>query len=306
MKTFAKHTDSAELGSIWYRLDFEYFRSDVNGDGSVTDLTSDFLRGHEKLVYVKQALNDSEYRIEVKAAGASHLSRSGNTTVDATIRVMAKTEDTSGNGGMTNANQPGELSGTLRDLNTDPEGICAAWMGMLLDNDTGSGDGSHFLDPIDNSGSGLTTGAATRFASGDFKQSVIVRQGNVTGQGRSATNHGSSKNVGGRGPVLHFVSHAGLTSFDINVESPQQEQTAVVIDSLNGVQSFVDLPPYAPDGFIAKVNGDPESAADDYFVEFVCNESGGFGNGYWRETLGVKEFTNFLGQGQGRPEGIEK
>ena len=305
-KTVAKDTDSADLGSIGYSLDVEDFRSDVNYDGSVTDLTSDFLRGHEKLVYVKQALNDSEYRIEVKAAGASHLTRSGNATVDATIRVMAKTEDTSGNGGMTNANQPGELSGSLLDLNTDPEGICAAWMGMLLDNDTNDGDGSHFVDPIDNSGSGLTSGAATRFASGDFKQSVIVRQGNVTGQGRAAIAHGSSKNVGGRGPVLHFVSHAGLTSFDINVESPQQEQTAVVIDSLNGVQSFVDLPPYAPDGFIAKVNGDPESAADDYFVEFVCNESGGFGNGYWRETLGVKEFTNVLGQGQGRPEGIEK
>jgi hypothetical protein len=306
-KTVAKDTDSADLGSIGYSLDVSDFRADVNNDGSVTDLTSDFLRGHEKLVYVKQALNDSEYRIEVKAAGASHLSRSGNTTVDATVRVMAKTEDTSGSGGMTNACQPGELSGSLLDLNTDPEGICAAWMGLMLDNGTAAADdGEHFVKPIDTSGSGLTSGAATRFASGDFKQSVIVRQGNVTGQGRAAIAHGSSKNVGGRGPVLHFVSHAGLTSFDINVESPQQEQTAVVIDSLKGVQSFVDLPPYAPDGFIAKVNGDPESAADDYFVEFVCNESGGFGNGYWRETLGVKEFTNVLGQGQGRPEGIEK
>lgn len=52
-------------------------------------------------------------------------------------------------------------------------------------------------------------------------------------------------------------------------------------------QRFNQLPAQAPDGYIAKVNGDPGSGADDYYVRYDARDS------VWRETMRPGEHGEF-------------
>ncbi len=308
--------DSSSLGSTGYTLDRSDFKAIYGASSSAVDLPSGFTKGDEKLYYLKQGVLNSQYKLTISVVGTGNTgiasratgSTSGTSIDDnSTITVGITTEDSSGSDGSINYGLPFPQSTVISSGNLEaiPEKMLAAMMSLLVKNESGD-DGIHCPDPrksdVANDNKLLETGNANS----DFKQGIIVRQGshtNVNAQTGSTT--GSHKGAGGIGSVLHFISHSGC-KFALNSVSPQNDTTAVVVDSLNGVQSFVDLPPYAPHGFIAKVNGDPESAADDYYVEFVCNAGEGFGNGYWRECLGVKEDTDGLGNGLGRPVGLEK
>lgn len=61
----------------------------------------------------------------------------------------------------------------------------------------------------------------------------------------------------------------------------------LIIDS---VERFEDLPPCAPNGYMVRVAGTPESDYDDYWVKFVTFGSTTFGQGLWEETVapGIK------------------
>ena len=310
-------TNTSSLGSTGYTLNRSDFRASY-GSGSVQDLPSGFVKGDEKLYYLKQGVLNGDYKLEISLVGTGNqgaVSRTTGSISGTDLRdtskliVGVRTEDSSGENGSTGYGSPAPNSSviTSEPLEPVPEKILAALMSIMVSNNTSSKDGIHCPDATKSASGVDGRKIVSTAASGDFKQGIIVRHGDHTGFGPvSGTSGGAHKSAGGTGPVLHFIGHNQL-QFALNSISPQNEATAVVVDALNGVQSFVDLPPYAPHGFIAKVNGDPESAADDYYVEFVCNAGeGGFGNGYWRETLGVKEETNFLGQGLGRPVGLEK
>jgi hypothetical protein len=82
-----------------------------------------------------------------------------------------------------------------------------------------------------------------------------------------------------------------------------QAFTINVSDSLSGggiklvedkVQSFVDLPIYAEDGFVTKITGEPESEGDEYWVKFEAT-NGGKGAGVWTETVGYEDDVNRSG-----------
>ncbi len=59
----------------------------------------------------------------------------------------------------------------------------------------------------------------------------------------------------------------------------------------NTIQTFTDLPTYAPTGYHVEIIGDDISQFDNYYVRFVPLTAGDtFANGYWKETIrqGVK------------------
>lgn len=72
--------------------------------------------------------------------------------------------------------------------------------------------------------------------------------------------------------------------------------TISVSDSVSGsglklttssVQSFVDLPIYAEDGYKTLIEGEPEDPGDEYWVQFFCSKGPGTsGEGVWQETVG--------------------
>jgi len=59
---------------------------------------------------------------------------------------------------------------------------------------------------------------------------------------------------------------------------------------INSVERFEDLPPCAPNGYMVRVAGTPESDYDDYWVKFVTFGGVTFGQGLWEETVapGIK------------------
>ncbi len=318
-------TDSSSLGSTGTILRRSDFGGTYGTGSNAVDLPSDFVKGDEKLFFIKQAVANAEYKLTISVNGSGNVGIKDRNTSGATgtsiadgtfLQVGVKTADVNNNDGSTNCALPFPLQQTIDSgrLQPTPENILAALAGLMIRNNSGTG------------GDGIRCVNSTRGdvfqddrqreqgpANSDFKQAIIFRHGASENVGQlAAPGNGSEKGAGGIGPVMHFIAHEGC-KFDLTCVSPQNNATAVIVDALNGVQSFVDLPPFAPHGFIAKVNGDPESAADDYYVEFVAN--GGeqdqlsttrFGNGYWRECLGVKEETNVVGQGLGRPVGLEK
>lgn len=52
------------------------------------------------------------------------------------------------------------------------------------------------------------------------------------------------------------------------------------------IERFEDLPISAPHGYVVKVMNSPESAIDDYYVEFVADD-GVFSRGVWEETVAI-------------------
>lgn len=49
------------------------------------------------------------------------------------------------------------------------------------------------------------------------------------------------------------------------------------------VERLEDLPPTAPNGYMVKVTGGPESVLDDYYVKFTTDSNGSFTRGIWVE-----------------------
>lgn len=58
--------------------------------------------------------------------------------------------------------------------------------------------------------------------------------------------------------------------------------TSVVKDV---VQTYQELPTTAPNGFVIKVDGDPETSSGEYYAKFITNNEEDFGEGIWQETI---------------------
>jgi hypothetical protein len=71
--------------------------------------------------------------------------------------------------------------------------------------------------------------------------------------------------------------------FNITVEDDYGGQAMVLIR--DKVQRFEDLPSTAPNNYIVKVLGAPESEIDDYFVKFQTEGAQSFARGVWAETI---------------------
>jgi len=85
--------------------------------------------------------------------------------------------------------------------------------------------------------------------------------------------------------VIHITRGA---DFNITVEDDYGGQGAILIR--DQVQRFEELPSTAPNGYIVKILGAPESGIDDYYVKFVTDNAQSFARGLWQETIasGVK------------------
>lgn len=81
--------------------------------------------------------------------------------------------------------------------------------------------------------------------------------------------------------------------FKITVEDDIGGTAAILIR--DEVQRFEDLPSSAPNDYIVKVSGAPESGVDDYYVKFVSEGAQTFARGLWQETIapGLKYQYNF-------------
>lgn len=81
------------------------------------------------------------------------------------------------------------------------------------------------------------------------------------------------------GSVIHLEN--STNDFTVNATDGLGDGAMVAIK--DSVSVFSDLPTHAPNGYRVKVEGDPESDTDDYYVEFEA-ENGSFGVGKWIET----------------------
>lgn len=80
-----------------------------------------------------------------------------------------------------------------------------------------------------------------------------------------------------------YIRRTGNADFGISV-SDSISGSGLKLTS-GSVQSFVDLPIYAPDGFVTLIEGEPEDNGDEYWVKFIAS-NGASGEGTWQETVG--------------------
>lgn len=85
-----------------------------------------------------------------------------------------------------------------------------------------------------------------------------------------------------------YITHASYDSFTISVSDGDGGANMFAVN--NAVTDVGKLPRYAPQGYLARVS-ESNSSADDWYLEFVCDEEGvavgsGFGkSGKWVETV---------------------
>ena len=126
---------------------------------------------------------------------------------------------------------------------------------------------------IDIDGVGAVPAVYTTPSSGNISTEQVAQQ--LSSALNSAANITSSS----VGPVIRF-DVAG--SFDLRVFSSFGDD---YITGINGeISNFGDLPVIGYPGVIVKVNQNPTTQADDYFVRFDTPDNG-TGNGSWSETV---------------------
>ena len=81
------------------------------------------------------------------------------------------------------------------------------------------------------------------------------------------------------GATLHIVKNdSGAFTCDV-----EDSKAGDFIKNCTGsVQNFVDLPVEGPNGYLIKVEGDPEDTGDEYWLKFVADDGTG-GSGQWTE-----------------------
>ena len=83
------------------------------------------------------------------------------------------------------------------------------------------------------------------------------------------------------GSVVHLVKDDG-TDYNIRITDSRSNQLATVIKG--SVTFFNELPTVAPNGFLVKIEGSPDTEADDVWVSFQTRNGETFGEGVWVET----------------------
>ena len=313
--------DSADLGPQLSSVALSNFTFRYEEDAS-TLVTPVGVITNEKLVYFRQVVLDTTYRIKITTdshtiARTQSGGGTSDVTVDGDLTIEYKTLNADGTNAHADVGNPFPSTSLTDGPGSSTEELAAAFITAMVDTRGTQAQGTtgpHVVrtiqanDSADDSEAIEATGEADtggeHFGTGSFQGALLVRQGNVTGRTTRITNDAlQSFAAGGVGPCLHFVGMDHI-NYKIDVDAELSNNTLVVVDSLNGVQAFTDLPPYAPQGFIAKVNGDPESVSDDYYVKFEAN-NGDFGTGYWKETLGVVADTTHTHEAAGIPKSFK-
>ena len=80
-----------------------------------------------------------------------------------------------------------------------------------------------------------------------------------------------------------------------NVWASDSQGGRAIRATFHEVQTFADLPAWAPNGYVCKIRGDPESGTDDYWVKFQgTSNNDPRARGTWEETVGPGLRTEIL------------
>jgi len=114
-------------------------------------------------------------------------------------------------------------------------------------------------------------GSNTRVATGDLTADAVALEGSIEGDsGITSSTAGS---------VIYLSSGS-----DFTISSSFSEGNGYIETFKGSAQKFTDLPTFAKDGMIIRIEGDPTDGIDDYYVKFVTTgASGSIGEGTWEE-----------------------
>lgn len=93
------------------------------------------------------------------------------------------------------------------------------------------------------------------------------------------------------GSVIHIqrsdtwvaANSEALADFNLTAhDGVSSTNTTAIKDT---VQTFLELPKSAKNGFLIKIDGNPESSAGEYYAKFVTNDGTDFDEGIWQETV---------------------
>lgn len=140
---------------------------------------------------------------------------------------------------------------------------------------SGTGAGTHFLDPSFPS----TSDVAAALVSGNSSDDLVVTTDILTG----GLNGIDDLGVDVKGSVIYLDTGTTGKNFTVTVEDHFGGEAHATLKSPVG--EFSDLPGVAKDGMVFLVQGDPETEVDDYYVKFETNGLGGFAEGLWVETV---------------------
>ena len=93
---------------------------------------------------------------------------------------------------------------------------------------------------------------------------------------------GSNFSLGVHGSVISVKKNDG-TNFSIHGTDSQGDTHMTIIK--DNVQTFTDLPPVSPNGYVVEIKGDESSEFDNYFVKFVTTNNAAFEEGRWEECV---------------------
>tara|TARA_Y100000593_G_scaffold86834_1_gene166329 strand:+ start:1178 stop:3580 length:2403 start_codon:yes stop_codon:yes gene_type:complete len=156
-----------------------------------------------------------------------------------------------------------------------------------------------------------TTGATPSSAAA-FEALIFIKQGSTSGDYvvtiKDGTNTETAKTVGATGvlttdatsiataidtdntnfPNLTAAAAGSVvyvsSASDFTITSTYTKSTGYIETFKESAQTFTDLPNFAKDGMILKIDGSPTDNIDDYYVKFVTNAvAGSIGEGLWEE-----------------------
>ena len=115
-----------------------------------------------------------------------------------------------------------------------------------------------------------TTVTENRISSEEIAEQIIAGLGTAGLTGYTLEQSGSVIWVWGTSPIA--------------VKATDAKANSTITAILDEVQSFVELPTIAPEGYQIAIEGDPGNSFDGYYVEFKPRD-GTFGEGSWVETV---------------------
>lgn len=98
------------------------------------------------------------------------------------------------------------------------------------------------------------------------------------------TNLGAGWTITQFGHVIHIVKD---DASDFDIEARDNRANTFIHVAKGSVEALTDLPTLAPDGFRIKIAGTAGVFDDDYYVQFVAEDTGeALSRGEWQETIG--------------------
>lgn len=92
------------------------------------------------------------------------------------------------------------------------------------------------------------------------------------------------------GSVIKIVCDHTITELTVDDSLGGHGVAMVAIN--RAVEAFEDLPSICTDGYVVKVRGNTSENLDDYYVTFVADVPGAFGQGHWVETIASSTATS--------------